>query len=64
MRHDFRETNLFKAKFKRRSPRFNRKPLSPELPCQPPTDLDSRREAGDKADAQQSDSTHEYAGCS
>ena len=62
MRHDFRETNLFEAKLKRRSRCLNRKSLSPELPCQSPTDFDSRREAGDKADAQQADSTHEYAG--
>jgi hypothetical protein len=64
MRHSLHEADLFEAKLKRCSRRLHGEPLSPERPCQPPTDFDGRREAGRKADAQQSDSTHECAGCS
>jgi hypothetical protein len=56
MRHNLHEADLFEAKLKRRSRRLRGEPLSPERPCQPPTDFDGRREAGREADVQQSDS--------
>lgn len=64
VRHDLREANLSEAKLKCCLRRFHGEPLSPERPCQPPTDFDGRREGGGKADVQQSDSAHEFAGCS
>jgi hypothetical protein len=64
MRHDLREANLSEAELKRCSRRLRGKSLSPERPCQPPTDFDRRREVGRKADVQQPGGAHEYAGFS
>lgn len=59
MRHNLREANLFEAELQRCSRCLRGEPLSPERPCQPPTNFDGRGEVGHKADVQKSDGTHE-----
>src|SRR6266702_1115016 len=52
VRHNLREADLSEANLKRCPRRLHGEPLSPERPCQPPTDFDGGREAGRKADVQ------------